>query len=158
MIKEFKIDETDLPKQVRAILGVPEEILTDSIIISPVFLSKAENYILKKVRNYEKDDVDEDLLKISFAYYVSYLLCVGMDARLPKQMENLSTKTILQSIDWIQKAEEMLAKCNEIIDDVIEAIDGEVETGSTFAVLTMRDFFKIKRNESGTIPNPLHVV
>ena len=136
MIKEFKIDETDLPEQVRAILGVPEEILTDSIIISPVFLSKAENYILKKVRNYEKDDVDEDLLKISFAYYVSYLLCVGMDARLPKQMENLSTKTILQSINWIEKAEEMLAKCNEIIDDVIEAIDGEVETGSTFAVLT----------------------
>lgn len=133
---EFKIGNNTLSDNVRAILGVPEEILTNDIISSPVFLSKAEKYINKKVKDYEEKELDLDLLKVSYSYYISYLLCVGMDARLPKQMENLSTKTILQSIDWIQKAEEMLAKCNEIINDVIEAIDGEVETGSTFAVLT----------------------
>ena len=133
---EFKIGNNTLSDNVRAILGVPEEILTNDIISSPVFLSKAEKYINKKVKDYEESELDMDLLKVSYSYYISYLLCVGMDARLPKQMENLSTKTILQSIDWIQKAEEMLAKCNEIINDVIEAIDGEVETGSTFAVLT----------------------
>ena len=133
---EFKIGNNTLSDNVRAILGVPEEILTNDIISSPVFLSKAEKYINKKVKDYEEKELDLDLLKVSYSYYISYLLCVGMDARLPKQMENLSTKTILQSIDWLQKAEEMLAKCNEIINDVIEAIDGEVETGSTFAVLT----------------------
>ena len=133
---EFKIGNNTLSDNVRAILGVPEEILTNDIISSPVFLSKAEKYINKKVKDYEEKELDLDLLKVSYSYYISYLLCVGMDARLPKQMENLSTKTILQSIDWIQKAEEMLAKCNEIINDVIEAIDGEIETGSTFAVLT----------------------
>ena len=133
---EFKIGNNTLSDNVRAILGVPEEILTNDIISSPVFEAKAENYIIRKVKDYEQESLDMDLLRIAYYYYVSYLLCVGMDARLPKQMENLSTKTILQSINWIQKAEEMLAKCNEIIDDVIEAIDGEVETGSTFAVLT----------------------
>ena len=133
---EFKIVKNTLSDNVRAILGVPEEILTNDIISSPVFEAKAENYIIRKVKDYEQESLDMDLLRIAYYYYVSYLLCVGMDARLPKQMENLSTKTILQSINWVQKAEEMLAKCNEIIDDVIEAIDGEVETGSTFAVLT----------------------
>lgn len=133
---EIKLGSNTLSKNVRAILGVPEEILTDDIISSPVFLSKAEKYINKKLKDYESEKLDVDLLKVSYSYYVSYLLCVGMDARLPKQMENLSTKTILQSINWIEKAEEMLSKCNEIIDDVIEAIDDEVETGSTFAVLT----------------------
>lgn len=133
---EFKIVKNTLSDNVRAILGVPEEILTNDIISSPVFEAKAEKYIVRKVKDYEQESLDMDLLKIAYYYYVSYLLCVGMDARLPKQMENLSTKTILQSINWVQKAEEMLAKCNEIIDDVIEAIDGEVETGSTFAVLT----------------------
>lgn len=133
---EFKIVKNTLSDNVRAILGVPEEILTNDIISSPVFEAKAENYIIRKIKDYEQESLDMDLLRIAYYYYVSYLLCVGMDARLPKQMENLSTKTILQSINWVQKAEEMLAKCNEIIDDVIEAIDGEVETGSTFAVLT----------------------
>lgn len=136
MSVKLKVGRNTLSDNVRAILGVPEEILTDDIISSPVFFSKAENYINKKVKDYNSEELDVDLLKVAFSYYVSYLLCVGMDARLPKQMENLSTKTILQSINWIQKAEEMLSKCNEIIDDVIEAIDGEVETGSTFAVLT----------------------
>lgn len=136
MSDKLKVGRNALSDNVRAILGVPEEILTDDIISSPVFFSKAENYINKKVKDYNSEELDVDLLKVALSYYVSYLLCVGMDARLPKQMENLSTKTILQSINWIQKAEEMLSKCNEIIDDVIEAIDGEVETGSTFAVLT----------------------
>jgi hypothetical protein len=136
MSVEFNIRKVTLSENVRAILGVPEEILTDEIISSPIFAAKAEKYINKKVKDYEESELDMNLLNVSYSYYVSYLLCVGMDARLPKQMENLSTKTILQSINWIQKAEEMLAKCNEIIDDVIEAIDGEVETGSTFAVLT----------------------
>lgn len=136
MSVKLKVGRNTLSDNVRAILGVPEEILTDDIISSPVFFSKAENYINKKVKDYNSEELDVDLLNVALSYYVSYLLCVGMDARLPKQMENLSTKTILQSINWIQKAEEMLSKCNEIIDDVIEAIDGEVETGSTFAVLT----------------------
>lgn len=133
---EFKIGNNTLSDNVRAILGVPEEILTNDIISSPVFAAKAEKYINKKIKDYQEEELDLELLKVSYSYYISYLLCVGMDARLPKQMENLSTKTILQSINWIQKAEEVLARCNEIIDDVIEAIDEDVETGSTFAVLT----------------------
>lgn len=59
-----------------------------------------------------------------------------MYARLPKQMENVSTKTILQTIDWDSKALEMLGKCDEIIDDIMSEIDDNFQYGNTFAVLT----------------------
>lgn len=134
MIYNDNTPEQEIGKQVRAILGVPEEILTDDIISSsPVFTLKAEKYINKRIQEYS--GLDENLLHISYIYYISYLLCVGMDARLPKQMENLSTKTVLQSIDWIAKSLELLGKCNEIIDDLIS--EGEdVTLGNTFAVLS----------------------
>lgn len=127
----------DLGIQVRAILGVPEEFLSDDIISSPVFKTKADKYINKKISELEEDiDIDIDLLKIAYVYYICYLLCSGMYARLPKQMENLSTKTILLSIDWDSKALEMLDKCNETIDEALEDIGEEIEVGNSFAVLT----------------------
>lgn len=127
----------DLGIQVRAILGVPEEFLSDDIISSPVFKTKADKYINKKISEIEEDvDIDIDLLKIAYVYYICYLLCSGMYARLPKQMENLSTKTILLSIDWDSKALEMLDKCNETIDEALEDIGEEIEAGNSFAVLT----------------------
>lgn len=127
----------DLGIQVRAILGVPEEFLSDDIISSPVFKTKADKYINKKISELEEDvDIDIDLLKIAYVYYICYLLCSGMYARLPKQMENLSTKTILLSIDWDSKALEMLDKCNETIDEALEDIGEEIEAGNSFAVLT----------------------
>ena len=134
---EFKITPSEMGDKVRAILGVPEEILTDDIISSPVFSTKATKYINKQVKEYlDNPELDEGLLSIAYVYYISYLLCVGMDSRLPKQMDNLSTKTILQSINWYEKGEEILSKCNEIIDDVILEIDETTDYGNTFAVLT----------------------
>jgi hypothetical protein len=127
-------ENSQLGQRVRAILGVPEEFLTDDIISSPIFITKADKYINKKISEYES--LDKNLLNIAYVYYIAYLLCLGMYARLPKQMENLSTKTILQSIDWDSKALELLDQCNEIIDDAIEELGEDVETGNTFAVLT----------------------
>ena len=51
-------------------------------------------------------------------------------------MENTSTKTILQSIDWNNIASDMLEKCNDILEDLIEEIDETVDFGTSFAVLT----------------------
>ena len=59
-----------------------------------------------------------------------------MYARLPKQMENVSTKTILQTIDWDKMALEMLNKCNEILDEAIAQVDEDVDYSVSFAVLT----------------------
>lgn len=130
--KENSIQE--LPSKVRAVMGVPELILTDEIIISPIFKSRAEKYINSKISEYE--DLDINLLQIAAVYYISYLLCPGMYARLPKQMENLSTKTILQSIDWNQLAEDLLNKCNDLIDEAIAELEDDVTYSATYAVLS----------------------
>ena len=130
-IKDKKIE--DLNSRVRAILGVPEEILTNEIISSPTFIVKSNKYINKKIKEYE--DLDESLINIAFIYYVCYLLCFGMYARLPKQMENVNTKTVLQNIDWDAKALELLDECNSALDEAIEEIE-DMQYGQTFAVLS----------------------
>ena len=59
-----------------------------------------------------------------------------MVARLPKQMENVSTKTVLQTIDWDSKALELLGLCDEIMDDILAELDDDFQYGNTYAVLT----------------------
>lgn len=124
----------DLGARVRAIMGVPELILSNDIISSPVFINKAERYINKNIKDYE--GLDEYLITVATIYYICYLLCPGMYARLPKQMENVSTKTILQSIDWDKMALDMLDKCSETINDAILEIDEDIDYSVSFAVLT----------------------
>ena len=130
-IKENKVE--DLNPRVRAILGVPEEFLNDEVISSPTFIIKADKYINRKIQEY--DDLDKGLLNIAFVYYVSYLICFGMHARLPKQMENVNTKTVLQSIDWDAKALELLDECNSALEDAIAEVE-DIQYGQTFAVLS----------------------
>ena len=129
---ENKID--DLPIRVRAIMGVPDLILLDDVISSPDFLLRANKYINKIIKEYE--DLDTSLLEIAAIYYICYLICPGMYARLPKQMENTSTKTILQSIDWDKMALDMLGKCNEILEEAILDVVDEIDYSVSFAVLT----------------------
>ena len=131
-LEENPIEE--LGTRVRAIMGVPELILLDDVISSPVFLTKAERYINKNIEEYE--GLDENLIQIATIYYVCYLLCPGMYARLPKQMENVSTKTVLQSIDWDKMALDMLGKCNEILEEAILDVVDEIDYSVSFAVLT----------------------
>lgn len=132
-------EDGELGIKVRAILGVPEEFLTDEVISSPVFLKQAETYINKKISEYtiKQGSTPEELLKIGYIYYVCYLLCLGMYARLPKQMDNVNTKTILLSIDWNQMALDMLDRCDEIVDNALEDFqDEDINYGNTYAVLT----------------------
>lgn len=131
-LEENPIEE--LGTRVRAILGVPELVLIDDIISSPVFITRAEKYINRNIKDYE--GLDENLIEIATIYYICYLLCPGMYARLPKQMENVSTKTILQSIDWDKMALEMLGKCDEILEEAILEIDEDIDYAVSFAVLT----------------------
>lgn len=131
----FKNEELGI--RVRAILGVPEEYLNNDTISSPNFKVKANKYVNKRISEVDEDaDIDMDLLGIAYIYYICYLLCVGMYSRLPKQMENLSTKTILQSMDWDKIALEMLDACNDIIDDILEELGEDISLGSSFAVLS----------------------
>jgi len=140
MTRQFEniFSTKELGTRIRAIMGVPEEILDDSVINSPTFKIKAGSYISKKISDYTEEQLSSsfELLNIAYLYYVCYLLCTGMYARLPKQMENVSTKTILQTIDWDSKALEMLNKCDEIMDDIISELDDNFQYGNTFAVLS----------------------
>lgn len=139
MAIDFEETPEELGNQVRAILGVPQEFLTDEVISSPVFLKQAETYINKKISEYtiKQESTPEELLKIGYIYYVCYLLCLGMYARLPKQMDNVNTKTILLSIDWNQMALDMLDRCDEIVDNALEDFqDEDINYGNTYAVLT----------------------
>lgn len=120
--------------KVRAIMGVPELILLDSTITSPIFLKKAEKYINKNIEEY--DGLDEILIEIAAIYYICYLLCPGMYARLPKQMENVSTKTVLQGIDWNSMALDMLGKCNEALEEAISDVTDDIDYSVSFATLT----------------------
>lgn len=131
-LEENPID--DLETRVRAIMGVPELILLDEVIASPDFSVRAERYINKRIKEY--DELDESLIQIATVYYICYLLCPGMYARLPKQMENVSTKTVLQNIDWDKMALEMLGKCNDLIEEAILEVDDNVDYSASFAVLT----------------------
>jgi len=139
MINKYKIKlgQEAIGKRIRAILGIPEGFLDDEVISSSIFIKETENYINKNIKEYLEliDENNLNLLEISSMYYMSYLLCTGMDARLPKQMENLSTKTVLNSINWDEKALEMLAKADEILDDFLD--DYSDETGyNSFAELS----------------------
>ena len=140
MTREFEniFSKKELGTRIRAIMGVPEEVLDDSVINSPTFMIKADNYINKKISDYTEEQLSSsfELLDIAYLYYIGYLLCTGMYARLPKQMENVSTKTILQTIDWDSKALELLGKCDEIIDDIISELDDDFQYGNTYAVLS----------------------
>lgn len=131
-LEENPIDELEV--RVRAIMGVPKLILLDDTISSPVFLKRAEYYINKNIKDYE--ELDTSLIEIATIYYICHLLCPGMYARLPKQMENTSTKTILQTIDWDNMAIEMLNKCNEILDEAIAQVDEDIDYSVSFATLT----------------------
>ena len=121
MIESFKIKISHeyIQKRVISILGVPEQLLSEEVVSSPIFIKQTENYINKAIKNYL------DLIE----------LCVGMDARLPKQMENLSTKTVLNSINWDEKALELLAKAEEALDDFLEEFEDE-NGYNTFAELS----------------------
>ena len=131
-LEENPIDELEI--RVRAIMGVPELILLNDVITSPDFLVRAERYINKRIKEY--GELDESLIQIATIYYICYLLCPGMYARLPKQMENVSTKTVLQNIDWDKMALEMLGKCNEVLEEAILEVDDNIDYSVSFAVLT----------------------
>lgn len=138
---DITIEKEEIGKRVRAILGVPETFLTDDVINSPIFIERTKTYINNAIKEYFKqlkeiEDIDYSLLEISSMYYISYLLCIGMDARLPKQMENLSTKTLLQNINWDAKALELLNKVHEIIEEFLLEYDIEDDAFNTFAVLS----------------------
>ena len=143
----------ELPIRVRAIMGVPAELLEDNVILSPTFLIQAGSFINSRLAEYETD-YEEQLsnynyyFEISYIYYVCYLLCAGMYSRLPKQMENVSTKTVLQTTDWDKMALDFLDKANEMLDKAIEELTGEEESlGTTMAILS----------EESTYPNTINM-
>lgn len=135
---KLKLSKEEVGKRVRAIIGVPEPFLSDDVISSPVFVKKTESYINNSIKEYlELIEESNGLLDVASMYYLSYLLCVGMEARLPKQMENLSTKTLLQNVSWDKKALSMLNDAEETLGLLFDEYDiDEGNLYGTFAELS----------------------
>lgn len=135
---KFSLSDEDICSRVKAIMGVPDVFLEDEVITSPAYKEKAEIYLnkqLKQISEIEVDDDTQSLIDMAGSYYICYLLCVSMPLRLPNRMENISTKTLLQQIDWYKFAEEMLGRADEIIDDILEE-NGIELLGNTFIALS----------------------
>lgn len=139
---EITLDEKALSSRVKSLIGIPDAFLSDSVITSPDFKLKAQKYINKQLvqiaDNYNESITDElqDLVNMSGVYYIAYLLCVTMPVRLPVRMENISTKTLLQTIDWGKFADEMLGRCDDILTGVLEDEGIEMISGSTIIALS----------------------
>ena len=135
---KLKLSKEEVGKRVRAIIGVPEPFLSDDVISSPVFVKKTESYINNSIKEYlELIEESNGLLDVASMYYLSYLLCVGMEARLPKQMENLSTKTLLQNVSWDKKALSMFNDAEETLGLLFDEYDiDEGNLYGTFAELS----------------------
>ena len=71
---EIKLGEEAIGKRIRAILGVPEAILTNEIISSSIFKKQAENFINKNIAEFLEliDKNNTNLLEISSMYYIHY--------------------------------------------------------------------------------------
>ena len=54
--------------RIRAIMGVPEEILDNSVISSPTFKIKAGRYINKKIADYTDEQLSTSLELLNIAY------------------------------------------------------------------------------------------
>lgn len=130
----ISVNAKELGMQVRAILGVPELILPDEVISSSTFIAKANNYISKKV---SAESLQLELTRIAFTYYICYLIAPSMYSRLPLLMKNLSTQTQLQAVDWYKLSFQMLEKCDETINGILEdAGEGSTDGYNSFAVLS----------------------
>lgn len=142
----ISLKDSDLSNRVKSVIGIPDAFLNDSVITSPDFKYKAEIYInsqlneLNEIYEEEEKEVSEEvqrLIDMSAIYYIAYLLCVSMPVRLPNRMENISTKTLLQTIDWYKFAEEMLGRCDDLLNKILE--DEEVDSstlGNTIIALS----------------------
>lgn len=141
----FKItlDNATISNRVKSVIGVPDAFLSDSTITSPDFKVQAETYINDQlseiVDNYPEETKPEQLqskINVSAIYYICSQLAISMPVRLPIRMENISTKTLLQTIDWFKFSEEMLGRCNSILDDILEDEGVESVLGNTFIALS----------------------
>lgn len=126
--------------RVRWNLGVHEVFLGNQEILSPIFEVRFNKYIEEYLSEIENIDIEnesiKELLDVSKVYYFCYLLCPGMYARLPERMENVSTKTLLQSIDWFKMQGEMLSNCNDVLDNILGFYEVDIDFSSSVIDLT----------------------
>lgn len=136
---KISLENVELAKRVKTIIGIPEPFLNDETIISPEFKNKSEIYInnfLKEIKDIVIENETQNLINMSAIYYIAYLLCVSMPIRLPSRMENISTKTLLQTIDWYKFSDEMLGRCDDLLNKILEDEGIEISYGSTIIALS----------------------
>ena len=93
--------------RVRALLGVKEPYLKDSVINSPDFVTMSELNLIKLVPNYsDLEGTDKIMFESAVVYDLAARLCPSMKNRLPKKSAGVHYQSEL-STDW-DKLREML--------------------------------------------------
>jgi hypothetical protein len=97
---------------VRSKLGVKESELPDSEINQRLIAEVAENYILKRVPDYQliTDEGEKILLESAIISYICYLLAPGMARRLNIEVSTMDVKWKKDKIDWSALAEVFLGE------------------------------------------------
>lgn len=135
----INIDDDILVNRVKIVMGVPSEFLDSDSVISPEIKKKAEKYIGKRLEGIKeeiKEEYDKVNVEIAYVYYIAYLISPTMPIRLPQRMENISTKTLLQTIDWDAFGNEMLKRCDDTLDNLLEEFGAEATYGTTLVGLS----------------------
>lgn len=132
-------DDYEIARRVKSVFGIPNVLLEDEDIISPEYKIRAEKYIKRKLSTIYNDikEIEKGNIQIAYIYYLAYLICPSMQIRLPQKMKNISTETDMQTINWYTLGQEMLNRCDEIIDDLIDEYSEEETTlGNTIVELS----------------------
>lgn len=131
-------DDYELVERVTAVIGIPKELLNPENVVSPEYKIKAKNYIKRRLANIIDDiqSFEKETIRMAYIYYIVYLISPTMPVRLPQRMENISTKTLLQTIDWNSFADEMLNRCDELLNELLEDHGEEITLGNTFVELS----------------------
>lgn len=131
-------DDYELVERVTAVIGIPKELLNPENVVSPEYKIKAKNYIKRRLANIIDDiqSFEKETIRMAYIYYIVYLISPTMPVRLPQRMENISTKTLLQTIDWNSFADEMLNRCDGLLDELLEDHGEEITLGNTFVELS----------------------
>ena len=138
MEENFFKDEYEIANRVVSVIGIPKELLNPEDIVSPEYKIKTKKYILKKLKNIISDikDYEKENIRMAYVYYLVYLIAPTMPVRLPQRMENISTKTQFQTIDWNEFANEMYNRCEDLLNDLLEEHGEELVIGNTMVDLS----------------------
>lgn len=106
--------------QIRSMLGVNEEELTDSEINYPIFIELAEAIMKKRVPDYKNiiDSVELIFFKNAVMAELCSIICPSLARKLDIEVATIDVKWKKEKIDWSKKATEFKDMVEEMLSNI----------------------------------------